>query len=93
MRSLCCQPAEWALVPDAYVDAGISGGSLERPALQRLLRDVERGAVQVIVVTYKIDRLSRSISDFVKLVELFDQHGATFVSVTQFSPRQRRWAD
>ena len=72
----------WVLVPDTYIDAGISGGSLERPALQRLLRDVERGAVQVIV-TYKIDRLSRSISDFVKLVELFDQHGATFVSVTQ----------
>ncbi len=69
----------WVLVPDAYVDAGISGGSLQRPALQRLLSDVERGAVQV-VVTYKIDRLSRSISDFVKLVELFDEHGATFVS-------------
>ncbi len=70
------------LVPDTYIDAGISGGSLERPALQRLLRDLEHGAVQVIV-TYKIDRLSRSISDFVKLVELFDQHGATFISVTQ----------
>jgi DNA invertase Pin-like site-specific DNA recombinase len=72
----------WVLIPNTYADAGISGGSLERPALQRLLRDVEHGAVQVIV-TYKIDRLSRSISDFVKLVELFDQHGATFVSVTQ----------
>jgi DNA invertase Pin-like site-specific DNA recombinase len=70
------------LVPDRYIDAGMSGGSLQRPVLQRLLRDVEHRVVQVIV-TYKIDRLSRSISDFVKLVELFDQHDATFMSVTQ----------
>ena len=72
----------WVLVPDDYIDAGCSGGTLERPALQRLIADIEVGRVDTIV-TYKIDRLSRSIADFVKLVEVFDRHGVTFVSITQ----------
>jgi DNA invertase Pin-like site-specific DNA recombinase len=70
------------LVRDQYDDGGISGGTLERPGLKRLMQDVEDGLVDVIVV-YKIDRLSRSLADFAKLVEVFDQHGVTFVSVTQ----------
>ncbi|MFH5927322.1 recombinase family protein, partial [Roseomonas sp. SXEYE001] len=61
---------------------GFSGGTLERPALQRLLRDIEQGRVDVVVV-YKIDRLSRSLMDFSRLVEVFDAHGVTFVSITQ----------
>jgi DNA invertase Pin-like site-specific DNA recombinase len=72
----------WVLVRDQYDDGGISGGTLERPGLKRLMQDVEDGLVDVIVV-YKIDRLSRSLADFAKLVEVFDQHGVTFVSVTQ----------
>lgn len=72
----------WVLVRDQYDDGGISGGTLERPALKRLLQDVEDGLVDVIVV-YKIDRLSRSLADFAKLVEVFDRNGVTFVSVTQ----------
>jgi DNA invertase Pin-like site-specific DNA recombinase len=77
------QKAEgWVLVPDRYDDGGFSGGTLERPALQRLLRDIEGGRVDVGVV-YKIDRLSRALMDFARLVEVFDRHGVTFVSVTQ----------
>src|SRR5208282_5039290 len=77
------QQAEgWLLAPNHYDDGGFSGGSLERPALQRLLIDIEAGQINVIVV-YKIDRLSRSLMDFAKLVELFEAHGVTFVSVTQ----------
>ena len=72
----------WALVRDHYDDGGISGGTLERPALQRLLSDIEDGLVDVVVV-YKIDRLSRSLMDFSKLVEVFDRNNVTFVSVTQ----------
>ncbi|MGY4227824.1 site-specific DNA recombinase [Bradyrhizobium sp. USDA 4503] len=72
----------WAPVSDRYDDGGFSGGTLERPALKRLLEDVKAGKIDVIVV-YKIDRLSRSMLDFLQLVELFEQHGATFVSVTQ----------
>ncbi|MCO6052367.1 recombinase family protein [Mesorhizobium sp. RP14(2022)] len=80
---IASQRAEgWVLVPDRYDDGGVSGGTLERPALRRLLRDVEHGLVDVVVV-YKIDRLSRSLSDFSKLVDLFDIHDVTFVSVTQ----------
>src|SRR4029077_8198142 len=63
-------------------DGGLSGGSMERPALRRLLVDIEHGLVDVIVV-YKIDRLTRSLADFARMVELFDAHGASFVSVTQ----------
>ncbi|HWX49969.1 MAG TPA: recombinase family protein [Roseomonas sp.] len=72
----------WVLVPDHYDDGGVSGGTLERPALQRLLRDIQAGLVD-IVVTYKIDRLSRSLLHFARLVEVFDAHEVTFVSVTQ----------
>jgi len=72
----------WALIRDAYDDGGFSGGTLERPALKRLLADIEEGLVDVVVV-YKIDRLSRSLMDFSKLVEVFDRAGVTFVSVTQ----------
>ena len=80
---IASQRAEgWVLVRDYYNDGGFSGGTLERPALQRLLRDIELGLVDVIVV-YKIDRLSRSLMDFAKLVEVLDAHGVTFVSVTQ----------
>ncbi|MGY3479554.1 recombinase family protein [Bradyrhizobium ottawaense] len=72
----------WLLVPDQYDDGGFSGGTLERPALKRLLADIEAGKVDVVVV-YKIDRLSRSLMDFSKLVEAFDRRTVTFVSVTQ----------
>ncbi|NQW09478.1 MAG: recombinase family protein [Alphaproteobacteria bacterium] len=72
----------WVLVRDQYDDGGISGGTLERPALKRLLADIESGRVDVIVV-YKIDRLSRALMDFAKLVEVFDRNDVTFVSVTQ----------
>jgi len=76
------KPEGWVLVPDRYDDGGFSGGTLERPGLKRLLRDIEAGLVDVIVV-YKIDRLSRSLMDFAKLVEVFDRNSVTFVSVTQ----------
>ncbi len=80
---IASQRAEgWILVADRYDDGGFSGGTLERPALRRLLADIEAGRVDVIVV-YKIDRLSRALMDFAKLVEVFDAHGVTFVSVTQ----------
>jgi site-specific DNA recombinase len=72
----------WLLVPDRYDDGGFSGGTLDRPALKRLLADIEASKVDVVVV-YKIDRLSRSLMDFSRLVEVFDQHTVTFVSVTQ----------
>jgi DNA invertase Pin-like site-specific DNA recombinase len=72
----------WVLVHDRYDDGGFSGGTLERPALKRLLADIEQGRIDVIVV-YKIDRLSRSLMDFAKLVETMEAHGVTFVSVTQ----------
>jgi site-specific DNA recombinase len=74
--------AHWTLVRTRYDDGGFSGGSTDRPALQRLLVDVKARKVQVIVV-YKVDRLTRSLADFAKLVELFDAHGVSFVSVTQ----------
>ena len=72
----------WLSVGDRYDDGGFSGGTLERPALQRLLRDVEHGTIDVIVV-YKVDRLSRSLTDFAKIVEIFERHDVSFVSVTQ----------
>jgi len=72
----------WVLVRDQYDDGGISGGTRERPGLKQLLADIEDGLVDVVVV-YKIDRLSRSLMDFSKLVEVFDRNSVTFVSVTQ----------
>jgi DNA invertase Pin-like site-specific DNA recombinase len=74
--------AGWTLIRSKYDDGGFSGGNTDRPALQRLLDDVRAGKIDVIVV-YKVDRLTRSLADFAKLVELFDQHGVSFVSVTQ----------
>ena len=72
----------WKLVRERYDDGGFSGGSMERPALQKLLDDVRARKIDVIVV-YKVDRLTRSLADFAKLVELFDAHGVSFISVTQ----------
>src|SRR5215204_1728547 len=74
--------AGWTLLRGKYDDGGFSGGDIERPALQRLLKEIEAGNIDVIVV-YKVDRLTRSLADFAKLVELFDRHGVSFVSVTQ----------
>jgi site-specific DNA recombinase len=74
--------AGWTLLRAKYDDGGFSGGNTDRPALQRLLEDVRAGKIDVIVV-YKVDRLTRSLADFAKLVELFDQHNVSFVSVTQ----------
>lgn len=72
----------WIPVAKNYDDGGFSGGNMQRPALQELLNDIQAGKVHIIVV-YKIDRLTRSLMDFAKLVEIFDQHQVTFVSVTQ----------
>src|SRR5437660_450084 len=74
--------AGWSLLRAKYDDGGFSGGNTDRPALQRLLEDVRAGRVDIIVV-YKVDRLTRSLADFAKLVELFDRHHVSFVSVTQ----------
>lgn len=72
----------WKLLPQPYDDGGISGGTMQRPALQRLLKAIAERTVDTIVV-YKVDRLTRSLADFARMVELFDQHGVSFVSVTQ----------
>jgi site-specific DNA recombinase len=72
----------WRLIPNHYDDGAFSGASLNRPALQQLLDEIRAGKIDIVVV-YKVDRLTRSLSDFAKLVELFDQHTVSFVSVTQ----------
>jgi DNA invertase Pin-like site-specific DNA recombinase len=72
----------WKLLPEHYDDGGVSGGTLDRPALQRLLQEVQAGRIDIIVV-YKVDRLTRSLLDFSKLVDAFDEAGTSFVSVTQ----------
>src|SRR5215204_4086802 len=84
LRGLHPQPAGegWRLIETAYDDGGLSGGTLQRAALQRLLADIAQHRVDTVVV-YKVDRLTRSLMDFAKLVELFDRHGVTFVAVTQ----------
>jgi len=76
------KPEGWLLTPDHYDDGGFSGGTLERPALKRLIADIENDLIDCVVV-YKIDRLSRSLVDFTKLIEVFDRHNVTFVSITQ----------
>jgi site-specific DNA recombinase len=81
----------WRLVPDRYDDGGLSGASLDRPALQKLLADVRAGKITIVVV-YKVDRLTRSLADFAKLVELFDQQGVSFVSITQAFNTTPAWA-
>ena len=72
----------WRLVKTAYDDGGLSGGTMERPALQHLLADINEGLIDVVVV-YKVDRLTRSLTDFAKMVEVFDTRGISFVAVTQ----------
>jgi site-specific DNA recombinase len=72
----------WRLISTPYDDGGFSGGSLERPALRQLMADVDAGRIDIVVV-YKVDRLTRSLADFAKLVERFDKTGASFVSITQ----------
>ncbi len=72
----------WQCLPDRYDDGGYSGGTMDRPALQRLLADIEAGKVDCVVV-YKVDRLSRSLLDFARLMETFERKGVSFVSVTQ----------
>src|SRR3984893_3679509 len=72
----------WRLAPDRYNDGGLSGASLDRPALQQLLADVRAGKITIVVVC-KVHRLTRSLADFAKLVELFDLYGVSFVSITQ----------
>ena len=74
-----------------YDDGGFSGGTMERPALQRLLADIAAGSIDIVVV-YKVDRLTRSLADFAKIVEVFDKHGVSFVSVTQQFNTTTRWA-
>ena len=74
--------AGWIALSDMYDDGGLSGGTMERPALKRLLEDIKAGKVQIVVV-YKVDRLTRSLADFAKIVDIFDAHNASFVSVTQ----------
>src|SRR5207248_1904683 len=72
----------WRLIPSRYDDGAFSGTSLDRPALQQLLTDIRAGKIDIVLV-YKVDRLTRSLADFAKLIELFDAHGVSFVSVTQ----------
>src|SRR6478672_5223081 len=72
----------WISARTHYDDGGFSGGNIERPALQRLLADIQGGRIDIIVV-YKVDRLTRSLADFARLVEIFDAQGVSFVSVTQ----------
>lgn len=72
----------WSAIPDTYDDGGHSGGTIERPALRRLLADIAAGRVDIVVV-YKVDRLSRSLADFARLMQLFEDRGVSFVSVTQ----------
>src|SRR5271168_1958448 len=72
----------WKLIKTSYDDGGFSGGTIERPALQQMLASIREGSIDVVVV-YKVDRLTRSLADFARMVELFDAHGVSFVAVTQ----------
>ena len=72
----------WRLIKTRYDDGGVSGGTLDRPGLQALLMDIEGSRVDIVVV-YKVDRLTRSLTDFAKMVEIFDAQGVSFVSITQ----------
>jgi len=80
----------WVCLRTGYDDGGFSGATMDRPALQRLLADIAAGRVDTIVV-YKIDRLTRSLADFAKIVETLDVRSASFVSVTHSSTRRPRW--
>jgi site-specific DNA recombinase len=81
----------WRLVKTAYDDGGLSGGTMERPAVQRLLADVNQGGIDVVVV-YKVDRLTRSLTDFAKMVEVFDAHAVPSLRSPSNSIRPLRWA-
>lgn len=72
----------WTLIEKQYDDGGFSGGTMNRPAFQNLLKDIESGSIDIVVV-YKVDRLTRSLMDFAKIVEILDKHSASFVSITQ----------
>src|SRR5688572_5009674 len=76
------QAVGWICIPDRYGDGGFTGGNLDRPAVQRLMRDIEAGTIDCVVV-YKVDRLSRSLMDFARMMQTFERHGVSFVSVTQ----------
>ena len=76
------QQEGWECLPDRYDDGGFTGGNMERPAVQRLMADIESGRVDCVVV-YKVDRLSRSLLDFARMLETFERHNVSFVSVTQ----------
>ena len=78
----------WKIIPKHYDDGGFSGGTLNRPAFQQLLQDIKQDKVDIVVV-YKVDRLTRSLMDFSKIVEVFDSHSTSFVSITQ----QPQWDD
>ena len=84
---IASQKAEgWACLPDRYDDGGYTGGNMERPAVQRLMADIQAGGVDCVVV-YKVDRLSRSLMDFARMMETFEKHKISFVSVTDPSPQ------
>src|SRR6476661_1106197 len=72
----------WVCLPDRYDDGGFTGGNLDRPAVQRLMKDIEAGKIDCVVV-YKVDRLSRSLMDFARMMQVFEKHKISFVSVTQ----------
>ena len=76
------QSEGWVLYPERYDDPGYTGGNMDRPALQRLLRDARNGKFDMVVV-YKVDRLTRSLKDFTKIIEILDSAGVSFVAVTQ----------
>ena len=81
----------WQLLKTVYDDGGFSGGNMDRPALKLLMADLEAGRLDTVVV-YKVDRLTRSLADFAKIVERFDARGVSFVSVTQAFNTPPRWA-
>jgi site-specific DNA recombinase len=81
----------WVLLPDRYDDGGFTGGDMDRPGLRRLLADIQGGKVDCVVV-YEVDRLSRSLLDFSRLMGTFEKHRVSFVSVTQQFNTRRRWA-
>ena len=82
----------WSVLATTYDDGGFSGGTMERPALTRLVGDIEAGKIDVVVV-YKVDRLTRALSDFAKLVDVFDRHGVSFVSPPNSSIPRPAWDD
>jgi len=88
---IASQRAEgWIPVADDYDDPTYSGGNMDRPALKRLLADIEAGKIDIVVV-YKIDRLTRSLTDFSRMIDVFERHRVSFVSVTQQFNTTTRW--